>query len=321
MLGNGECSILDIRIKTMEKKVKVLLSAYNGEKYIVEQVESILNQTYQNIELYIRDDGSKDNTLKVLKPYQDNPKVHIIQGENVGFIKSFLQLVELSGEADFYSYADQDDVWFSDKVERAVSKMTKAERKKDDVPILYFTNYDFYDGNMNFQSHGMAPTLKPSFHNALVDCMPLGFNTMFNKKAHDMICADMPKHSCGHDWWTYMVCAGMGEVIYDDKPTVCYRRHEKNVSAGGMNFIKFQIWRFKKFFANHYFRNIRMQLREYQRIYGEQLAPKDQILLDWFCDEQYNFVHAIKKAFYGKRFRSRMVDEIMVRVIFLIGQL
>ena len=68
MLGNGECSILDIRIKTMEKKVKVLLSAYNGEKYIVEQVESILNQTYQNIELYIRDDGSKDNTLKVLKP-------------------------------------------------------------------------------------------------------------------------------------------------------------------------------------------------------------------------------------------------------------
>ena len=96
----------------MEKKVKVLLSAYNGEKYIVEQVESILNQTYQNIELYIRDDGSKDNTLKVLKPYQDNPKVHIIQGENVGFIKSFLQLVELSGDADFYSYADQDDVWF-----------------------------------------------------------------------------------------------------------------------------------------------------------------------------------------------------------------
>lgn len=304
-----------------EKKVKVLLSAYNGEKYIGEQVESILNQTYQNIELYIRDDGSTDATLHTLECFQDNPRVHVIAGENVDFNNSFLQLVELSGEADYYSFADQDDVWFPDKVERAVQMMSRAEKENSDIPILYFTNYDFYDENMNFQEHGTAPSMKPCFRNALVDCMPLGFNTMFNKKAHDMICADIPKQSCGHDWWTYMICAGMGKVIYDDKTTVCYRRHESNVSAGGMGFLEFQIWRFKKFFVNHYFRNIRMQLKEYRSIYGDRLDPEDRKLLDLFCDEHYNFAHAIRKVFYGKRFRSRLTDEIMVRFIFLIGQL
>ncbi len=301
-----------------EKKVTVLLSAYNGEKYIGEQIDSILNQTYQNIEIYVRDDGSKDKTVEVLKEYETQGKIHLEQGKNVGFIDSFFWLINHSGDSDYYAFADQDDVWCSKKVQFAVERL---EREKMDEPILYFTNYDFYDGNLNFVEHRKADTMPPSFRNAVVDCMPLGFNTVFNKAACETMRNHTPKHSCGHDWWTYMVCAGLGRVIYDSRVTVKYRRHEKNVSAGGMDFIKFQVWRFRKFFKNDYFKNVRLQLREYENFYQEQLSPEDRKVLGLFTQEKYHIGIALKKVFYPKRFRRTVVDEIMVRIIFLIGKL
>lgn len=301
-----------------DRKVKVLLSAYNGERYIETQVDSILQQSYGNIELYIRDDGSKDETLQVLKKYEEKENVHVIPGENVGFIKSFFLLMETCGDADYFAFSDQDDVWLPGKIAMALEKLEGEEQNQ---PLLYFSNYDYYDGKMNFKEHAKKPSLEPSFHNAVVDCMTLGFNSVFNKKAHDIMCAHIPEHSCGHDWWTYMVCSGMGKVIYDDRVTVKYRRHEKNVSAGGMDFIKFQIWRFKKFFVNDYFANIRMQLREYYGLYGDKLKGEDRGLLYLFSKEGYHFGMALKKVFYPKRFRCGILDELFVRFVFLIGKL
>ncbi len=300
------------------KKVKVLLSAYNGEKYIKEQMDSILQQTHQNIELYIRDDGSKDGTLQVLKQYQDNPKVHVMAEQNVGFIKSFLALVVASGDADYYAFADQDDVWLPEKISMALEML---EQEKQGQPLLYFSNYDFYDGEMNFKENGKRPALTPSFHNAIVDCMTLGFNSVFNKKAHDMMVEHLPKYSCGHDWWTYMLCSGLGKVVFDERVTVKYRRHETNVSAGGMDFLKFQVWRFKKFFVNDYFGNVRKQMQEYHGLYADSLKAEDEKLLALFVRPKYHFGVALKKMFYPKRFRCGIIDEMFVRFIFLIGKL
>ena len=70
-------------------KVAVVLSTYQGEKYVKQQIDSILNQTYPNIEIYVRDDGSKDNTVEILKQYEKENKIKLFPQENVGFIKSF----------------------------------------------------------------------------------------------------------------------------------------------------------------------------------------------------------------------------------------
>jgi hypothetical protein len=164
-------------------------------------------------------------------------------------------------------------------------------------------------------------TKKPSFRNALVDCMPLGFNSVFNDIARQLMKKHIPKHSCGHDWWTYLVCQGMGQVIYDSRPTVKYRRTGNNVSAGGMSFIKFQLWRIKKFVLGGYFKNVRMMLAEYFHLYKDRLSLKDRKLLSLFVRKHYNLVAALKKTFYPHMFRQNMVDEIMVRFIFLIGRL
>lgn len=304
-----------------EKKINVLLSAYNGEKYIEEQVDSILKQTHQNLELYIRDDGSGDHTLEILKKYETDERVHVIAGQNKGFIGSFFALVESCGEADYYAFADQDDVWFPEKLEMAMEKLEPEEEKNPTIPLLYFSNYDFYDGEMNFREHGKEPTMPPSFQNALVECMTLGFNSVFNRRTWEILCDNIPRNSCGHDWWTYMVCVGLGKVIYDSRASVCYRRHEENVSPGGMEFIKFQIWRFNKFFKNNYFSNIRKQLREYRDLYGNRLSDENKELLDLFCQDGYQIQIALKKVFYPGRFRCSWIDEFMVRIIFLIGQL
>ncbi len=300
------------------KKVAVLLSAYNGEQYIKEQLDSILEQTYPDIEVYVRDDGSKDNTLEVLKLYEETGKIHLECGQNVGFVKSFEWLIANSGKADYYAFSDQDDVWFPDKVERAVKKM---EKESSDIPILYFSNYDYYDGELNFIGHKDFVKPNISFINSLVDCVPLGFNTMFNYKAKEMVTNEMPEKSTGHDWWMYMVCAGLGKVIYDRHATVKYRRHENNVSDGGANFLKLQIWRFKRFFLNNYFAKIHEQIKDYKRIYYSRLSTQDKKYIDMFCMDGFHPLNQLKKTFYPKKLRQRAIDEFFIRIIFLIGRL
>lgn len=307
------------------KKINVLLSAYNGEKYIREQIDSILAQTWKNTEIYVRDDGSTDATAEILTEYERDGRIKLELGKNVGFIKSFFWLVRNSGEADYYAYADQDDSWFPEKLAMAVEKLESEIAKEDmnTLPVLYFSNYDYYDENLNFVAHAFSEDegKTPTFRNCIADCMPLGFNSVFNKTAKDMMTKNTPKYSCGHDWWTYMVCQGMGKVIYDNRPTVKYRRTGNNVSAGGMSFIKFQIWRIKKFILGGYFANVRKMLAEYRYLYNHKLAPEDSKLLSLFTRKNYNFIVALRKTFYPKMFRQKLIDELMLRFFFLIGRL
>lgn len=310
------------------KRIHVLLSTYNGEKYVREQVDSILNQTWENVSLYVRDDGSSDGTLAVLREYESEGRLVLEAGRNVGFIRSFFWLVEHCGDADYYAYADQDDVWEPNKLAFAMERMEEETQRADgeesgQSPLLYFSNYDLCDEGLNFISHAAPESVQkqPSFRNAIVDCMPLGFNSVFNHAARMLMKESIPRHSCGHDWWTYMVCQGMGKVIYDARRTVKHRRTGNNVSAGGMHFIRFQIWRIKKFVVGGYFKNIRIMLAEYWQLYRDRLSEEDRKLLSLFVRRKYNLIAALRKAFYPRMFRQNIVDELMLRFLFLIGRI
>ena len=305
--------------KKSEPKVVVLMSAYNGEKYIQEQIESILSQTYSDVKIYVRDDGSKDKTLDILKKYEKEDKIILLRGKNKGFIGSFFSLLKECENADYYAWCDQDDIWFPEKISRAVEML---ENNKKEVPTLYFSDYDYYDQTMHFQKHGLDHKRGPSFANSLMDCISLGFNSVFNHKARLMMLEKIPKHSCGHDWWTYMVCAAFGTVIYDrGYVSVKYRRLEESVSPGGKSFIATQIWRFKKFFVNDYFKKIREQLYEFNDLYGQELSRDDKKVMNLFVKRGYSFPLALKKCFYPVWFRQGIVEEVMVRVLFFIGRL
>lgn len=299
------------------KKVAVVMSTYNGEKYIKEQLDSILNQTYKNIKIVIRDDGSKDNTVKIIKEYQENNKnIELIEGENLGFIKSFFELLKIEN-ADYYAYADQDDIWLENKIELAVNSLDKLDNNK---PNMTFGISDYYDENMNFIGKGER-NRKYSFRQALFECISQGMTMTINKVTRDYIVNNTPKECFFHDWWTYLICIGLGNVVYDNVTTVKYRRMKTNATSEGQGIIKLLIWRVKNLIFSDGMKNIKKQIITYKETYYKLLSDENKKIVDLFSTEKYNFFVALKKAFYPRRLRRKLIDDLMLRVIFVLGVL
>ncbi len=297
------------------KKVAVIMSTYNGEKFIREQLDSILNQTYKNIELIIRDDGSKDNTVDIIKEYEKNNsniKLHV--GNNLGFVKSFFELLSLA-EADYYAYADQDDIWIENKIELAVESLNKLD---DTYPNMCFGNSDYYDENMNFLGYG-DKNKKYSFLRALFSCVGQGMTFTINNRTRDLIINNMPDSCFFHDWWTYLLCSGLGNVTYNNITTVKYRRRKENATSEGQGYMRLIIWRFKNLLFGNGMKDIKQQMLNYKSIFYKDLSEENKKILDLFSNEKYNIIKAIKKCFYPKRIRSKISDEIALRIIFLFG--
>lgn len=118
-----------------------------------------------------------------------------------------------------------------------------------------------------------------------------------------------------------MVCAGMGNIVYDEKPLVKYRRHTKSVTAEGKNFFELQMWRIKKFLKTDNLKKIKEQIKEYNKYFGENLKKEDKEVLKLFTNEKYSFTNALHKFFYPKRFRKKFSDEILLRMLFILGKL
>lgn len=299
-----------------DKKVAVLLSTYNGEKYLREQLDSIENQTYKNIQIVIRDDGSHDNTVEIINEYSKKyGNVKFIYGKNKGFIKSFFKLLEYS-DADYFAYADQDDIWLPEKIELAVDKLNKFDNK---LPNMAFSNSDYYDENMNLIGEGEKHKTY-SYTNSLYECVTQGMTMVINDTTRRMILDNPPKKVLFHDWWTYMICASMGNIGYSDETTVKYRRLGNNVTAEGENFIKVFLWRLKNIFGNDGLRNIRLQQREFKRLFYDKLSEQDKKITDIFV-RKYTLGGALKKTFYCHKIRRHIGNDIVIRIMFVLGML
>ena len=125
----------------MKNKVAVLLSTYNGEKYLTEQLNSILIQEDVIVNLYVRDDGSTDNTLKILYEFAaKNINITVFKGENVGFAESFYSLLKMNIGADYYAFSDQDDIWEKNKLITAIKSINNSKK-----PMLYYSNLNVFD--------------------------------------------------------------------------------------------------------------------------------------------------------------------------------
>lgn len=301
----------------MDKKVAIVLSTYNGEKYLREQIDSILNQTYKNFELIVRDDGSKDSTVAIIKEYieKSDKEITLIEGKNLGFIKSFFDLLKRA-DADYYSFADQDDIWMPNKIELAVNSLNKLDNTK---PNMAFSNVDYYDTEMNFMGKGDSEGKNPSFLNSLYECINQGMTMVINKKARDYIINNIPEKCFFHDWWTYMICTGFGNVVQDDVVTVKYRRAKTNATVEGQGKITLLVWRIKKLFLGDGMKDIKKQITIFKNLFYKDLSDENKKILNTFEGEKYNFFRALKKTFYPKKIRRKLIDDLSVRLFFLLG--
>lgn len=209
-------------------KVTVLMSTYNGEKYLRQQIESILNQEGVDVELIVRDDCSADKTLEVLKEYQKtHNNIKIIEGtQNLGACRSFFQLIGSYDTSDYYALSDQDDIWDTDKLKIAVGFL---EKRNPEIPLLYYSNLRIVDANGHFCriSHS-KPHIGKSKYSALSENLATGCTIVYNKTLAGLACQVKPKKFYMHDAWLYLVAKMFGETIYDFNPHINYRQHGDN---------------------------------------------------------------------------------------------
>lgn len=210
-------------------KVQVLLSSYNGEKYIEEQIDSILKQEEVEISLLVRDDGSTDKTIEILKRLSADKRITYYQGENIKPARSFMDLVNKSGEFDYFAFADQDDVWDSKKIISAINKLKENEDENKNKPLLYMSALEIVDENLNtIETKKVDGNF--TFEGAIIKNFATGCTQVFNKKLRDIIKSYTPNYIIMHDSWITRVCYAVGgNVIIDDNTYIKYRQHSGNV--------------------------------------------------------------------------------------------
>lgn len=221
--------------------IDILLASYNGEKYISEQIDSILNQTYKDWFLYIKDDCSTDNTLNIIsnyeKSYKDKIKVITSEIKSGSAKDNFFSMLKYS-ENEYIMTCDQDDVWLPDKIEITLNKMQEVEQADNNVPILVHTDLKVVDEKLNIIAESLMKMQNLDFrrdklNNLLVQNIVTGCTVMVNRKLLNYIKL-VPRQAIMHDWWMALLASALGIVYFIDTPTVLYRQH-KNNDVGAKN--------------------------------------------------------------------------------------
>lgn len=302
--------------KNSVPKVKIILSTYNGEKYIKELIESVLAQNYSNFYLVIRDDGSTDKTRNILHKYKKLTNVDIFFGENLGVINSFFELLRIAGnDAHYIAFCDQDDIWKKNKITRAVAQL---ERKVPlNIPGLYFCRYTLVDENLNIISYSNAPYRRPSFSNALVQNIASGCTIVINQNTRSLLIDQIPSGALMYDWWIYLLVSAFGKVIYDQVPSILYRQHNENIIGVRASFFGKWKGRASRFYKRWGKRKITSQAIEFREIFYELMSQEKKNIIDNFIDSQAKLKSRIYYAFSPEVYRQSRIDNIILRILIL----
>lgn len=210
--------------------VAVLMSVYNGERYLDEQLKSIYIQSIgaENITIYIRDDGSSDLTYRIIQQWSEKIDICYEKGKNIGPAKSFWCLLQRSNiKADYYALADQDDVWYPDKLERGIQLLQEYEAER---PALYYSNARLVDSTgkdihlLELRDNQEITTAK-----ILAGFPAIGCTMVFNDSAKKLVEESKVQVIEMHDKTLILLMYLLGKVIYDPSITMDYRQHDKNV--------------------------------------------------------------------------------------------
>jgi glycosyltransferase involved in cell wall biosynthesis len=229
--------------KLSESLVAILMGTMNGERFIVEQLDSLAAQTHRNWILYVSDDGSSDSTLQIVRWYQaqwPDGKLIIKEGPRRGFCINFLSIAcDPNIKADYYAFCDQDDVWLANKLEEAVGQIIANQvHCKKIFPYLYCGRTSYVSDNL--APIGISPlfVFPAKFRNALVQSIAGGNTMVFNQEAKLILekvgIVDVPSH----DWWLYLLVSAVGgNVYYDKTPLILYRQHNNSIVGENRSFV------------------------------------------------------------------------------------
>ncbi len=218
--------------------VAILMSTYNGQQFLAEQLQSIEQQAHRNWRVLLSDDGSSDDTLLIAKQFQQqwgNDRLLIRQGPKQGFCLNFLSMAcDPIIKADYYAFSDQDDVWMADKLARALAYFESVSEPS--LPRVYCGRTQNVDEQLNSLGYSPLFALPRSFRNALVQSIAGGNTMVFNQAAKELIEQAGLLKVVSHDWWLYQLIKGAGGVVfYDPEPSILYRQHANGLVGANLS--------------------------------------------------------------------------------------
>lgn len=306
--------------------IDILMATYNGERYIEEQLDSIIKQHDTNWRLLVRDDCSQDNTSQIIQRYQIRypEKIFLIPStEHSGSaMNNFFKLLDYA-ENEYIMFADQDDVWKSDKIALTLRKMREMEiQYGKDIPLLVHTDLCVVDETL----HTINPSIfamqnmdyqRDKFNHLLATNIVTGCTMLFNQSLLKLL-KEKPKTAVMHDMWIALVAAAFGEIGFVNKATMLYRQHGNN--ANGVKEVKSlsyvikevaRLWDVKKSLKLRYH-----QAEEFLKMY-EGLLDEEQInLLQEYAQLQHK--NLISKAYilFKYDFKKKGFIRILGQILF-----
>lgn len=303
----------------MNKRILVLVSTYNGEKFLSQQLDSILGQKGVDASILVRDDGSKDGTIAILEDYSTKyPNVSFYQGENVGPCMSFFDLLKHADGYDYYAFCDQDDAWDDDKLSSAVEHM---KLQSDDKPVLYCSNLKVVDEQLNFcrEAHKKNYDTKNKYA-GLVDFYAVGCTEVFNQKAVDITRSHIRKDCLMHDSWIFMICNFFGRVIYDYEAHINYRQHGHNVvgtNKDSLSKLKARVERAADRSVQPRLKNAQILINEF----SEELSHEDYRKISKMANYKGSFYSWMKLLFdFGIR-SNHLGSDVRYRLLLLLREI
>ncbi len=300
-------------------KLIILMSTYNGEKFIREQLDSLLGQSLAPTKILIRDDGSRDETMNILEEYaSEHPQIDYFNGPNKGPAKSFWELIEKCERADYYALCDQDDVWFEDKMETAVQMLEKEDNK---IPLLYLSKYTLTDGKLDPIDSDVSDLYRFSdFPHSLLYHTAPGCTFVFNDAARDKIVKyDVEKEYCMiHDSLIHKIVAMFGKVILDGSSHMYYRQHGNNEIGMSADKIRVFAGRIQRFLNGKMKGYRSLMARSLLNVYGDEAEDDKRELLDIVA--HYMDDPKLKKELLNRDcFRSHTINDLFFRILVLVN--
>ena len=303
-----------------KKRILVMMSTYNGEKYLQEQIDSILNQnTEHEVRLRIRDDGSQDGTCEIIEDYISRYpfQIELIRGENQGYNASFFSLIHNAEGYDYYSISDQDDVWLEDKLQTACNAI---DENNHNTPVLYAsTSYLVHD---DLKPYGATRKKERelSMYNTIIQNICPGHTQVLNNALVDLLKGEIDASRIYvYDSWIQNVANLYGTIAFDNKPHTYYRQYEGNQLGSGAGMIG-QLLSSGRRANKDDGRKYRRQIEYFLEIYEEKLKKEG------YYSEINDFVAArmfAKKCKYlmkSKLYRQNRFETIAFRLAVLMNK-
>lgn len=294
----------------MSASISVVMATFNGEKFIKEQLETIISQTIQPEEIIICDDCSSDQTIKIIESL-NNPLIKIYQNSTkIGVVENFKKGISLTKNGNFIALSDQDDVWFKYKLETLYNSI--SEFKESMISTIAYSDLTLVDSNKKVINKSFWNELNHhnhvhNFATLLFGNFVTGHSILMNSAMKKELLLK-PNDTILHDVWIAFIAFGFGKAVIIDEPLAYYRQHQKNLNYNSkklkLSKTKERLLKLKMLFSSNNYLFEEFQIaKKFSIHYKDQLSIEKKDLIEKFIGFE-NRAFLCKYLFLKKVFKN-----------------